>query len=436
MRLKRALLGLLGVVLLGVAGFFYFTRHPALPAIQPASAASFDRAQVAKGAELALIGNCNSCHTSQDGPAYAGGRPLETPFGTIYATNITPDPDTGIGAWSEAAFRRALREGVRRDGAHLYPAFPYDHFTKVSDDDARGLYAFFMTREPIRAETPANTLPFPWSERPLIAGWKLVFFRPGELKPDPTLSAELNRGAYLVEGLAHCGACHTRRNRLGAERNERYLGGGDIEGWHAPALNANSPAPVAWTRDQLFTYLRNGFVAPHGVAAGPMQAVANNLGLVAEQDVKAIATYIGAMLAPATANRQKNTESLGSAAQVQAPPQTESASASTDGAILYAGACALCHEPTGQHFSAHGIPLRASKVIAMPDARNLAHVVLDGIDPPNASPAAMMPGFAAAFTDGQLTQLLAYLRRTFSDQPPWSQLEDKVREARQSTRGP
>src|SRR5262245_64984566 len=165
MRVKRALLGLLGVVLVGVAGFFYFTRHPARPAADLASAASFDRALVAKVAELCLIGNCNSCHTSQDGPAYAGGRPLETPFGTIYATNITPDPDTGIGAWSEAAFQRALRKGLRRDGAHLYPAFPYDHFTRVADDDVHALYAFIMTREPIRAETPANALPFPLSQR-------------------------------------------------------------------------------------------------------------------------------------------------------------------------------------------------------------------------------------------------------------------------------
>ena len=155
-----------------------------------------------------------------------------------------------------------------------------------------------MTREPVRAETPNNELPFPWSERALIAGWKLLYFKAGELKPDPTLSAELNRGAYLVEGLAHCGACHTPRNRLGAEANDRYLDGGEIDGWHAPALNAASPAPVPWTSEQLFRYLRNGFVPPHGVAAGPMQPVANNLGTVSEQDVKAIATYIGAMLGP------------------------------------------------------------------------------------------------------------------------------------------
>jgi mono/diheme cytochrome c family protein len=436
MRLRRALLGVLTLVLLGAVGFIFFSRQPALPAVQPPSTAGFDRALIAKGAELALIGNCNVCHTKQDGAPYAGGRPLKTPFGTIYATNITPDADTGIGSWSETAFLRAMHEGVRRDGAHLYPAFPYDHFTKASVDDLRALYAFLMTREPVRAETPNNALAFPWSQRALIAGWKLLYFKAGELKPDPTLSAELNRGAYLVEGLAHCGACHTPRNRLGAETNARYLGGGEIDGWHAPALNAASPAPVPWTSEQLFGYLRNGFVPPHGVAAGPMQPVANNLGAVSEQDVKAIAAYIGAMLGPATASRRQ----AAGASTAHATPRPASPDAgapdSADGAVIYAGACALCHEPTGQAFSAHGIPLTSSKVVAMADARNLTHVILEGIDPPKASPAALMPGFGAALTDRQIAVLMGYLRSTFSDQPAWSGLEDTVREARQSAREP
>ncbi len=436
MRLRRALLGVLSVVLLGAVGFIIFSRQPALPAMQPPSAAGFDRALVAKGAELALIGNCNVCHTKQDGAPYAGGRPLKTPFGTIYATNITPDADTGIGSWSETAFLRAMREGVRRDGAHLYPAFPYDHFTKATVGDLRALYAFLMTREPVRAETPNNALPFPWSERALIAGWKLLYFKAGELKPDPTLSAELNRGAYLVEGLAHCGACHTPRNRLGAEANDRYLGGGEIDGWHAPALNAASPAPVPWTSEQLFRYLRNGFVPPHGVAAGPMQPVADNLGTVTEHDVKAIAAYIGAMLGPATASRRHAAGTSKAQATPRPPSPDTAAPGSADGAVIYAGACALCHEPTGQAFSAHGIPMTSSKVVAMPDARNLTHVILEGIDPPKASPAALMPGFSAAFTDRQIAALMAYLRSTFSDQPAWSGLEDTVREARQSAREP
>jgi mono/diheme cytochrome c family protein len=439
MRLRRALLGLLSVVLLGAAGVVYFARHPAMPAIQPPPRASFDAALITQGADLAMLGNCNVCHTKPDGLPYAGGRPLQTPFGTLYSSNITPDADTGIGSWSETAFLRAMREGVRRDGAHLYPAFPYDHFTKVAVDDLRALYAFLMTREPVRAETPLNALPFPWSERALIAGWKLLYFRPGALKSDPTLSAELNRGAYLVEGLAHCGACHTPRNRLGAEQNERYLGGGDIEGWHAPALNARSTAPMPWTGEQLFSYLRAGFVAPHGVAAGPMQAVANNLGAVPEQDVKAIAAYIGAIIGSPTAQRGKNPPQPG--AQEVSPtaspaPSGASPLTGTDGAAIYAGACALCHESTGQQFSAHGIHLSLSKVISMPRARNLAHVILEGITAPSASPAAMMPGFADALTDAQITALMSYLRGSFSHQPAWSKLEDEVREARQSAQAP
>ena len=185
MWLWRALLGLVGAVLGVTVGFLCLTRQPALPAIAAADTASFDAALVAKGADLAMIGNCNVCHTSHDGMPYAGGRPLQTPFGTIYATNITPDPDTGIGSWSPAAFLRAMREGVRRDGAHLYPAFPYDHFTRVSPGDLHALYAFLMTREPVRAHTPANALPFPWSQRALIAAWKLLYFRPGDSNPTP-----------------------------------------------------------------------------------------------------------------------------------------------------------------------------------------------------------------------------------------------------------
>ena len=434
MRLRHTLLGLFSVALLGAAGFFYFAEQPELPVSRPPDKASFDGALIARGAELAMIGNCNVCHTKSDGLPYAGGRPLQTPFGIIHATNITPDTETGIGAWSEAAFLRAMREGVRRDGAHLYPAFPYDHFTKVTPDDLRAIYAFLMTRDPVRARTPPNTVPFPFSVRPLIAAWKLLYFVPGEHKADPVLSAELNRGAYLTEGLAHCGACHTPRNSLGAERNDRYLGGGEVENWHAPALNATSTAPVPWTREQLFTYLRTGFVAPHGVAAGPMQPVVDNLATVAEQDVKAIAAYIGAILGPPTAGRQERGPKAESTSDSRALGGQD-VIANADGAVIYAGACAFCHEASGQRFSVKGIHLASSKVITMPDARNLAHVILEGIAPPHASPAALMPGFADAFSDSQVAALMNYLRRTFSNQPAWSGLEDKIREARRSPKG-
>lgn len=420
MRLRRLLLGLLGVVFLGCA-FVYWAGYPAIPPSAPGANTTFDRALIARGAELASLGNCGVCHTRIDGPSYAGGRPMLTPFGTIFTTNITPDVETGLGRWSEAAFLRAMREGVRRDGAHLYPAFPYDHFTKVSPADLRAIYAFLMTREPVHAQTPSNELRFPFQFRELIAGWKLLFFRPGEFKPDPVLSAVLNRGAYLVEGLAHCGACHTPRNVFGAERQDRYLGGGEAEEWHAPALSAASTAPVPWTNDQLFTYLRQGFVEPHGVAAGPMGPVADNLGRVNEQDVEAIASFIGAMLGPSTADRREKAASraLGATAEGKA-----------DGALIYAGACALCHEPSGQHFSARGILLTSSKVLAMPDSRNLAHVIFGGIEAPTGTPSAQMPGFANALTDEQVIALMTYLRGSFTDKPAWTGVEQAVRSAK------
>jgi mono/diheme cytochrome c family protein len=436
MRLKRASWGVLGAILVAAAGFVALAWRPEIPAVEPPDMAGFDPALVERGAELAMIGNCNVCHTRTDGRPYAGGRALQTPFGTIYATNITPDRDTGIGSWSEIAFLRAMREGVRRDGSHLYPAFPYNHFTKVSAADLRAIYAFVMTREPVRAAAPPNGLPFPLSIRALIAAWKLMFFKAGELQPDPVLTAELNRGAYLVEGLAHCGACHTPRNGLGAEREGSYLGGGETEGWHAPALNGATTAPVAWTADQLFSYLRNGFVPGHGVAAGPMQPVANNLGLVAATDVQAMATYVAAIVGPPTVGRK---EKVGPAL---AQPDHRSGSLggsealrSADGAVIYAGACAPCHEATGQQFSVRGLHLASSKVVTMPDARNLAHVILEGIASPEASPAAMMPGFADALSDAQVAALMGYLRATFSNRPAWSDLEGTVRGVRRSPEG-
>jgi len=432
MRLRRVLLGLLGAIVLGAAGILYLAAQPAIPPSDAPAKATFDKTLIARGAELAQIGNCGVCHTQSDGIPYAGGRPMPTPFGTIYATNITPDAKTGIGQWSEAAFLRAMQEGVRRDGAHLYPAFPYDHFTKVSANDLRAIYAFLMTREPVRTETPPNELAFPFQIRELIAGWKLLFFQRGEFKPDPVLTPQLNHGAYLVEGLAHCGACHTPRNMLGAEKLNRYLGGGEAEGWHAPALNANSTAPVPWTSDQLFAYLRQGFVEPHGVAAGPMQDVANNLGKVPEQDVKAIAIYIGALLGPPTAGRQAKTAKLVTRTERGSGSRAlgDHAEGNTDGAVIYAGACASCHEPTGQQFSARGIHLASSKVLTMPDPRNLAYVILDGIDPPAGTLSALMPGYADALTERQITALMIYLRGNFTDKPAWSDVEEAVRKAK------
>jgi mono/diheme cytochrome c family protein len=272
--------------------------------------------------------------------------------------------------------------------------------------------------------------------RTLVAAWKLLFFKPGELQPDPVLTAELNRGAYLVEGLGHCSGCHTPRNALGAERNDAYLGGGESEGWHSPALNEASTAPVPWTEPQLLAYLRHGFALSHGVATGPMQPVANNLGTVDEADVKAIAEYIAKVLGPSTARRRENVGPPRPVARSGQPtPHDQAAITNSDGAIVYAGACASCHEASGQRFSARGIDLASSRAVTMPDARNLAHIILEGIMPPQASPSATMPGFADALTDIQVAALMNYLRGAFSAQPAWHDLEGTISQVRHASKG-
>jgi len=191
---------------------------------------SFSSALVARGAILAKLGDCAVCHTADDGASLAGSRPLATPFGILYSDNLTPDPQTGIGHWSAQAFRRAMKEGVSRDGSHLYPALPYDHFTHVTDEDLDALYAFLMTRRAVYAKAPSNRLIPPLGFRPLLSGWKMLFLHEGSISTDAIRSPEWNRGAYLSEGLGHCGACHTPRNLMGAEEKSHAYAGGDAEG--------------------------------------------------------------------------------------------------------------------------------------------------------------------------------------------------------------
>ncbi|MBI2226628.1 MAG: cytochrome c, partial [Betaproteobacteria bacterium] len=333
----KAILGVILLALVAGAVPMAFAWRSALEPVDPPPPASFDRASIMRGAQLALIGNCNVCHTAASGPAYAGQRPVHTAFGTIYATNITPDPETGIGRWSEAAFTRAMRESVDRRGRHLYPAFPYDHFTRASDEDLKSLYAFLMTREPVRAETPANQLPFPLNLRPLIAAWKWLFFEPSRFEPDPAQSADLTRGAYLVRSLGHCGACHTPRNVLGAEKKTQILSGGEAEGWHAPALNAASPSPRAWTADSLYRYLRHGLVEQRGIPAGPMAPVVHNLAAAADDDVRAIASYIASLMPAVRPERERSIDVLIASIQRPEPGATRVAQSGTDPQSLRQG---------------------------------------------------------------------------------------------------
>lgn len=433
MKSKYLLIGLLGVVIILGAGFFAFVWKSEIAPITPPDRSSFDQAMIDEGAKLAAVGNCTACHTKPGGRSFAGGLALPTPFGTIYSSNITPDPETGIGNWSEAAFNRAMREGVSRDGAHLYPAFPFDHFTLVSDEDNRALYAFLMSRPPVKQSPPANELPFPLNVRLVLAGWKMLFFNQGAYQAVASQSEEWNRGAYLVNGLGHCGACHTPRNSLGAEKASAHLAGGEAEGWSAFALDGASPSPVPWTHDSLYAYLRQGWHPDHGVANGPMGEVTGNLGLLPDSDISAIATYIASLMGTPSAERvQKGEEIRKQVGKGLVLANAQAAAPDTPagrGAAIYQAACATCHDGS-RPLPFGGIDFHLSTAINAPDAQNAINTVLFGLPAASGRQSAIMPGFAATMNDEQLTDLLAYLRDHFAGKPAWSDVASRAADTR------
>ena len=381
----------------------------AIAPIAPPDASVYSAATIARGKQLAALGDCAVCHTVTNGILNAGGRPIETPFGTIYSTNITPDAETGIGTWSYPAFERSMREGVHRDGRQLYPAFPYTHFSKTTDADLQALYAYLMAQAPVRTEMPNNTLTFPFNLRPLLAGWNALFHRPGLFQADATKSEVWNRGAYLVEGLGHCSACHSPRNAVGAEKQNAYLAGGFAEGWEAPALTSLSQAPIPWSEDELYAYLRSGESRFHGTAAGPMAPVVKELKALPDDDIRAMAVYLASFN---TAVDKPAQQAL--AAKLESATATRTVAASSVGARLYEGACAVCHEVGGPALfgSRPSLSLNSNLHSAVPD--NLIQVILHGIASPAASDLGYMPGFKDSMTDRQIAELVSYLRQQFA----------------------
>ena len=426
-RLARGLATLATIVALGLVVFTAWAWRSAIAPIAPPPATSFDAALVAKGEKLADAGYCLTCHTPPKGKAYAGGLAMVTSFGTIYSTNITPDPATGIGNWSQEAFTRAMHEGVARDGSHLFPAFPYDHFTKVSDDDAKALYAFMMTRPAVVQTAPPNTVPFPLNVRLLQAGWKLLFFKEGRFQPVAERGAEWNRGAYLAEGLSHCGACHTPRNALGAEKQDAPLAGASIDGWFAPALTAANTAPVPWSAAELHDYLRNGGTAYHGVAAGPMSnVVRQGYALLEDIDVNAVAAYIASGNGSA-ARKADVGQIVGDAI---ARSRYDPALANDHGASLYTAACAACHyNPTsGPQLARPELGLKSS--VSAPDPTNLVQVILHGVSVKDGLPGTMMPAFGIGMSDDDVAAIAIYLRKSRTTLPPWTDVPAVVARVR------
>ncbi|MFN7225040.1 MAG: c-type cytochrome [Paracoccaceae bacterium] len=433
---KRVLAAVGGVAALAVvSGIAFANRHPVLPPIAPPDASAFDPASIERGELLAGLGNCAVCHTTPGGAPLTGGLALPTPFGTIQTTNITPDPDTGIGTWSQKAFVRAMRFGVDREGRHLYPAFPYDFYTRITDPDLADLYAFLMTQPAVVAEPQANSLAFPFNQRMLLAGWNLLFLDPG---PQPDLAdkdEEWNRGRYLTEGLGHCAACHSPRNALGAaaRTGPDAYGGGEAEGWHVPPLNATNPAPAPWSVDALANYLIDGWDRDHGIAAGPMRPVADDLYDQPEEDAVAIAVYVLDLLQqdiPSDSLRAQldTARATAQARDWNAPgaPALPTDPLLARGAGVFEAHCAECHR-TGTKSA----PLALSATLNAPDARNFVEVVLRGINPaPLGASDRSMPARAIQINDEDLTALAAFARDRFGREGVWGDIAGTVAEAR------
>lgn len=390
----------------------------------------YSASTIERGRVLASLGDCAVCHTAAGGALNAGGRAMETPFGTLYSTNLTPDADTGLGQWSFSAFQRAMREGVSRDGHYLYPAFPYTAFAKTSDDDLQSLYAYFMSLPAVRADTPPAELKFPFSLRPLMAGWNALFHDPKPYQPVATQSAEWNRGAYLVNGLGHCGACHTPRNALGAEQGGNALFSGAIaDGWEAPALTSLSKAAVPWDADELYSYLRQGHTQRHGIAGGPMAAVVRELGAVSDDDVRAMAGYLASFNAATSTVPEVHAAIATRAIETAASGRGQLLGSAQR---MFDSACAACHhDGDGPTLLGVNTSLTLNSNLSSTRPDNLLRTIFDGVREPATKDIGFMPAFRDALDDAQVAQLAGYMRARFAPQEPaWNDLPAQVARVR------
>ncbi|MEO8134530.1 MAG: c-type cytochrome, partial [Betaproteobacteria bacterium] len=413
-----------GALVVGVLGTVaaLLGWRPVIAPVAHADAAIYTAATIERGHHLAAAGDCMVCHTAPGGSANTGGRAIDTAFGTIYSTNITPDAETGIGQWSFSAFQRAMREGISRDGRHLYPAFPYTAFAKIDDDDLMALYAWLMTQPSVKSAPPATTLAFPFGMRPVVAGWNALFHDATPYQPQPQQSAAWNRGAYLVNGVGHCGACHTPRNAFGAEQSgPAFLSGAVVDGWEAPALTALSQSPIPWSADELYRYLRHGHTRHHGSAAGPMAPVVKELAIVPDADVRAMAIYLASFNAPGA-------DDQASAQAIVAQASSRQAALLGTGQRLFDGACSACHhDGDGPRLLGVNLPLALSTNLHSVRPDNLLRVILDGVRDSAGPDLGFMPAFKYALSDAQIAELAGYMRLRFAPgKPKWADLPAAV----------
>ena len=361
---------------------------------------------IARGKALTVAADCAGCHTADPARPFAGGKRIDTPFGGIYSPNLTPDRDTGLGAWSDEDFRRALRDGVAPGGARYYPAFPYPYFTKLTREDIVAIRAYLQTLAPVHSVTPPPELRWPLNYRILMRAWNGLFFRPGLFEPNQSKSAQWNRGAYLVQSAAHCGACHTPKNVFGADKPGRAYGGGLVQGWFAPRLDSAPRGGLkSWSADDLVEYLQSGRNG-RSHADGPMaEVVVNSTSKMSDGDVRAIATYLKDLPAGTP-------EPL-----VAPPPPTQMA----DGEKLYRGACIACHEVDGSGSPRIYPPLPGNANLQSADAASTLRIILDGaetVTTPRAPNSGSMPAYSAKLSDQQIADVATYIRNSWGNAAP------------------
>jgi mono/diheme cytochrome c family protein len=367
---------------------------------------------LARAKYITEAADCEACHTAEGGKPFAGGRPFETDFGTIYSANITPDRETGIGTWSDADFLEAVHEGFSKDKGWLYPAFPYAAYTYLTDADALAIKAYLFSLPAQKNVPPPNTLRFPYNQRILMAIWSKLYDANSRFQPVASRSAGWNRGAYLAEALGHCGDCHTPRTPLQSLDNRRKFSGGLSEGWRAYNLTSDATSGIgAWSRDDLEAYLKTGHSQDRGSAFGPMaQAVHLSFQKLTPSDVSAIAEYVRSIPAVSTPDLPAPKLEPASAD----PVQGVAAGSNPRGEALFASMCAGCHTWTGRNRSVPYATLTGTRAVNDPSAMNVALAVLRGASTlPPSGDIAVMPAFASAWSDDDIAAVSNYVTARF-----------------------
>lgn len=360
---------------------------------------------IERGRYLAVLGDCAACHTAPGGQPYAGGLALQTPFGKLVAPNITPDRETGIGNWTEDEFVAAMHDGRGRGGKRLYPAMPYPAYTKMTRDDALAIRAYLATVNPVSNAVEVNQLPFPFNIRLSLVFWNALNFTPGRYQPNPQKSAEWNRGAYIVEGAAHCGTCHTPKTVLGGDKSDAPLAGATLQGWFAPNITTDPRVGIGgWSKDDLVEYLKTGTNA-WTLASGPMaEAVFHSTSKMTDADIAAIATYLKDSGVGAAAPKPVTVALDGKAMRA--------------GAAIYKDSCAACHRDSGNGEVNLFPRLSGSALVQSDDPTTLLRVVLQGSRAVSTSAkptAPAMPAFDWRLNDDQAAALLTYIRNSWGN---------------------